>query len=360
MYAVLNDTIFASLDCEHSMLSKRFTSVALRLCLLICFLLPVNASALEKKLICAWDPVGLNGPVISFFADLIPTAIKWGLSLEFIPYEDENRVASDLRDGGCDIGIVTAILSRDFVQFAGTLDAIGGINSETKLRKTLAAITSPKATELMSQDRYEVVLSLPVGSMYAFVRDRKISGIDRFRNKTLGVLNDDIQTKTFAELSGAIPVKTDLSHFAEHFNQGYIDIVLMPALAYNTFELYKGLGDKGGILDLRLFYGMIQAIAIKSNFSDDFGTKMRRYMLNKLDTITTLIKKAEREIPAKYWIETSQETKKELEDFYKDIRLTLKVDGKFDPRALSLLWKVRCMSSPHHEECEKPKHQSVN
>ena len=272
-----------------------------------------------------------------------------------MPYEDENQVAKDLEAGKCDIGIVTAILSRDFVQFAGTLDAIGGITSERKLRKTLAAISSPKASDLMSSDKYEVVASLPVGSMFAFVNDNKIKGIDNFKGKTLAVLNGDIQTKMFAELSGAIPIDVDLSNFAEYFNNGSLDIVLMPALAYNTFELYKGLGDDGGILDIRLFYGMLQAVALNSSFSKDFGIKMRRYMVGRLNSITTQIDNAERQIPKKYWINTSQETKDELEEFYKNIRLALKVNDKFDARALSLLWKVRCLTSPDREECVIPK-----
>ena len=313
------------------------------------------AGTLEKKTVCAWDPVGMNGPVIAFFSELIPIAQTWGLDLSFIPYEDENQVSIDLKERKCDIGIVTAILSRDFVQFAGTLDAIGGITSERKLNKTLAAISSPKAVDLMSEGDYEVVASLPVGSMFAFVNDKNINGIDRFSGKTLAVLNGDIQTKMFAELSGAVPIKVTLSNFSEHFNNGDLDIVLMPALAYNTFELYKGLGDKGGILDIRLFYGMLQAISIKSSFSEDFGTKMRRYIVNRAKNISTMINNAEKQIPQKYWIHTDQKTKDELEHFYKNIRLVLKVTDRFDSRALSLLWKVRCHASPEREECEMPK-----
>jgi Solute-binding protein AdeT 1/2 len=319
------------------------------------FSVTAMAANIEKKSVCTWDPVGKNGPVIAFFSELIPTALSWGLELNFIPYEDENLVAQDLKDGKCDIGIVTAILSRDFVQFAGTLDAIGGITSERKLRKTLAALSSPKASDLMSDNNYEVVASLPVGSMFAFVNDKKIKGIDNFKGKTLAVLNGDIQTKMFAELSGAKPILVNLSNFSEHFNNGTLDIVLMPALAYNTFELYKGLGDKGGILDIRLFYGMLQAVAVKSSFSEGFGVKMRRYIVNKLNTITNMIDNAENQIPKKYWIKTSQETKDELEGFYKNIRLTLKVNEKFDARALSLLWKIRCLASPDREECVMPK-----
>jgi len=314
-----------------------------------------QAETLELRKVCTWDPVGMNGPVMSFFKDLRGTAIPWGYDLDFIPYEDENKVAADLTAGKCDVGIVTAILSRDFVQFAGTLDAIGGITSEEKLKKTLATITSPKATDLMSDGDYEVVTSLPVGSMFAFVNDKAINNIDRFRGKRIGILNGDIQTKTFAELAGAIPFETSLSSFADQFKRGIIDIIFMPALAYETFELYKGLGDKGGILDIRLFYGMIQAISRKSEFSADFGTKMRRYLYNKLSTTISMIDHAEQTIPPKYWIKTSQQSKDDLEELYKNIRLTLKVNNKFDARALTLLWKIRCQSSPEREECIQPK-----
>jgi hypothetical protein len=313
------------------------------------------AQTLEKRKVCTWDPIGTQGPVMSFFTDLVAKAIPWGLDLEFIAYEDENKVAADLKAGTCDIGIVTAILSRDFVQFAGTLDAIGGITSEDKLKKTLATITSPKATDLMSDSGYEVVASLPVGSMYAFVNDKSIDNIDKFRGKRMGILNGDIQTQMFAELAGAFSVQTSLSEFAEQFKQGHIDITFMPALAYEAFELYQGLGEEGGILDIRLFYGMIQAIARKSEFSDTFGTKMRNYMYQKLPTVLSMINQAESTIPRKYWIKTSEDSKNGLEHLYKDIRLTLKVNNQFDSRALSLLWKIRCQSSPKDEECTQPK-----
>lgn len=326
------------------------------LILLLCFSQLSLAETLEKRKVCIWDPVGTQGPVWSFFSDLVVKAIPWGLDLQFTPYADENKVAKDLKAKLCDIGIVTAILSRDFVQFAGTLDAIGGITSEEMLKKTLATITSPKATDLMSSDDYEVVASLPVGSMYAFVNDKAIDNIDKFRGKRIGILNGDIQTQMFAELTGAIPVQTSLLNFSNYFNEGHIDITVMPALAYETFELYEGLGDKGGILDIRLFYGMIQIISRKSEFSTEFGVKMRNYMYKKLPTAISLIDTAEASIPRKYWIKTTQENKDSLEELYKNIRLTLKVNNKFDSRALSLLWKIRCQTSPKREECIQPSH----
>jgi len=325
--------------------------------IILLFLISTSAWSieLEKKTVCTWDPVGQNGPVVSFFSDLIPKAMSWGLELKFVSYTNESAAAEDLISGKCDIAIVTAILSRDFVPFAGTLDAIGGITSELKLKQALAAISSPKANKVMTHGDYEMVASLPVGSMFAFVNDKKIDGIDKFRGKRIAILNGDIQTKTFAQLSGAQPIASTLETFQHYFNQGRVDIVLMPALAYNTFELYRGLGEQGGILDIRLFYGMIQAIARKSAFPEGFGIKMRKYMVSRLSTVIHLIREAESTIPHKYWIKTSKESKEELEYFYKDIRLTLKAMNKFSPKALSLLWKIRCHSSPNREECVTPK-----
>jgi len=336
-------------------LTKRASARFLVLFCLIMLSATASSRSLDKRTICAWDPVGINGPVIQFFADLIPKAISWGLTIEFVPYEDENKALTDFIEKKCDMAVVTAILSRDLVPFAGTLDAIGGITSEQKLIKTLAAIASPKAEKLMTMGEYEVVASLPVGSMFAFVNDRNIKDIRHFKNKRIAILNNDIQTKKFAELTGAIPINTTLMNFSSNFNNGNLDIVIMPALAYDTFELYRGLGDKGGILDLRLFYGMIQAIARKSDFPEDFGTKVRRYIVNKVDTITEIINKAEKTIPHKYWIKANEQTKGELAELYKDIRLRLKVNKQFDARALSLLFKIRCLTSPEREECISPK-----
>jgi hypothetical protein len=294
---------------------------------------------------------------MAFFSDLIPKALSWGVDLKLIPYENENAAAEDLASGKCDIAIVTAILSRDFVPFAGTLDAIGGITSEEKLKETIAAISSSKANEVMSSGEYEMIASLPVGSMFAYVNDRKINGVDKFLGKKVAILNGDIQTKTFAELSQAIPVATTLSNFHHYFEEGKVDIVIMPALAYNAFELYQGLGEDGGILDIRLFYGMIQAIARTSSLPDGFGLKVRKYMVGRLGNIINMIQVAEQAIPNKYWIKTSQDTKDDLEHLYKDIRLTLKAQDQFNAKALSMLWKIRCHSSPNRDECILPKEQ---
>lgn len=313
-----------------------------------------SAAALEKRTICTWDPVGVNGPVITFFADLIPKAFAWGYELDFRAYTDEKVASNDFKAGMCDAAHLSSILSRDYVPFAGTLDAIGGLITDEGLNKILATLASPKAGKLMTNGKYEIVASFPVGAMYAFVKDKEINTVADFSGKKISVLNGDPQAYKLASLAGASPVATSLATFSGQFNNGNLDILLMPALAYNTFELYNGLGNGGGIIDYRLYYGMLQTIINKERFSDEYGIKMREYVVSRLKYIHKIVKDAEDEIPAKYWIKTDEKTQDELDRFSRDIRLALKEENTFDAKALRLLWKIRCAEDPSRGECGSP------
>ncbi len=317
-------------------------------------LLSASTVALERKVFCVWDPVGRNGPVMSFYSDLIPKALGWGLNIRFIAYTDEKIAANEFKAGNCEAVLLSAILSRQFVKFGGTMDAIGAISSRKGLELVLSTLARPRAGKLMTQGAYEVVATFPVGSMYAFVRDRSINSIDDFAGRRISVLNDDPQAMKFANLAGATPVPTTLSTFGPQFNNGNIDILLMPALAYNTFELYYGLGQRGGIIDYRLYYGMLQTVAKRDAFPDDFGFKMRKYILSRLNAIDKLVKDAEAEIPAKYWINVSQFTKDDIDHFSKRVRMSLKKDKVNHATALKLLWKIRCRLDRSRGECTTP------
>ncbi len=325
---------------------------------LVCFVCALSASlsstALEKKSICTWDPVGSNGPVITFFNDLVPKAINWGLDLKFVAYTDEKVASNDFKAGICDGVHLSSILSRDYVPFGGTLDAIGGLVTDEGLNQVLATLANPKAGELLTYGKYEMVASFPVGSMFAFVSDRNIRSVPDFSGKKISVLNGDPQAYKLASLAGASPVSTSLATFSGQFNNGNLDILLMPALAYNTFELYNGLKNNGGIIDHRLYYGMLQTIINKEKFDADFGNKMRKYVLSRLDYIHKIVREAEEEIPQKYWIETDPETQKELDRFSREIRLALRDEDTFDPKALRLLWKIRCSQDAGRSECVTP------
>ena len=132
-----------------------------------------------------------------------------------------------------------------------------------------------------------------------------------------------------------------------------VDIVIMPALAYNTFELYNGLGKKGGIIDYRLYYGMLQTISKRDQFPEDFGFNMRKYMLTRLKEMNKMVLDAEDEIPDYYWIETNQFVKDDIDHFSKRVRLSLQDSDVNNPTALKLFWKIRCRLDPSRGECKE-------
>lgn len=311
-----------------------------------------GAYSLEDKTFCVWDPVGRNGPVMTFYSDVIPKAQAWGLNIRFVAYTEELQAVEDFKKGKCEAAVLTSILSRQFVKFAGTMDAVGAINSDKGLELAIATFARSLAGNLMVDGDYEVFTTFPVGSMYAFVKDREINTIDKFKGKTLAILNDDPQMRKFAELAGSQPVNVKLSNFAEKFNKGNLDILIMPALAYNTFELYEGLGDKGGIINYRLYYGMLQTIARRDEFPEGTGDKMRGYMLNRMTEMNKMVKDAEEEIPSHYWIDVSQFVKDDIDHFSKRVRTELSEDNVNSQVALKLFWKIRCRMDPSRGECK--------
>lgn len=324
------------------------------LLLLFLFASSTASSGLEIKQFCIYDPVGNNGPSMTFFADFIPKAISWGLDVKLNVYTDEKVASNDFKAGICEAVFLTAILGRQYVSFGGTLDAAGGIISMNGLNRVVKTMASPQAAKLLRSGRYEVVGTFPVGAVYLFVKDRNIDSVADFSGKRILVLNEDPQVYKFASLAGATPIGTSLATFAEQFNSGNVDILPMVALGYNIFELYRGLGDTGGIIDHKLYYGMMQLIASHERFTADFGQKMREYILGRMSDISKLVEDAEAAIPSKYWIETNAETQHDLDLFTRDIRLALKKDGVIHPKALKLLWKVRCSEDPTRAECDKP------
>ena len=358
MHSLDKSSPFLSSPSKHCFykvlrLSLRLVSVNKLLSIFILSFASSSVFSIENKTFCVWDPVGRTGPVMSFYSDVIPKAQAWGLNLKFNAYTEETDAVKAFKANKCEAVVLTSILSRQFVQFAGTMDAIGAINSQEGLELAIATLSRPRAGNLMIEGNYEVVTTFPVGSMYAFVKDKSVDTIEGFAGKTIAILNEDPQMQKFADLAGASKVNVTLSNFADKFEKGIVDIVIMPALAYNTFELYKGLGDQGGIIDYRLYYGMLQTITKRDQFPEDFGSNMRNYMLTRLKEMNKMVLDAEDEIPDYYWIKTNQFVKDDIDHFSKRIRLSLQDSNVNNPTALKLFWKIRCRLDPSRGECKE-------
>jgi len=318
----------------------------------------VNASANKTNLdvvkFCVWDPVGGNGPFISFLKQTKLKALGWGIDLQLDAYTDEKVAANDFRSGVCDAVFLTNILAKDFVPFSAAFGAPGAISSLDELKTLSATLNNPKARKFVVNDKYEVSGLFPIGEIYTFIRDKSNVSISAISGKKVSILNGDVASSRFAEIVGASKVHTSLATWGGQFNNGNVDVMFAPALAYNTFELYKGLGEKGGIIDYNILYAVMQMVVNHEKVPDGFGSHMRKHALSRFYELENTVKIAHSEIPQKYWVKLTPDQKNEFNNLSKDIRLSLRDEGDYDSKAISILWKIRCKFNPSATECASP------
>ena len=314
------------------------------------------ANKAEKEIVkfCVWDPVGGSGPFINFLKETKLKALSWGVDLQMDAYTDEKVASNDFRSGVCDAVFLTNILAKEFVPFSAAFGAPGAISSLNELKTLSATLNNPKARKFIVNDKYEVSGLFPIGEIYTFVRDKSDVSIAAISGKKVSILNGDVASSYFAKIVGASKVHTSLATWGGQFNNGNVDVMFAPALAYNTFELYKGLGEKGGIIDYNILYAVMQMVVNHEKVPEGFAGNMRKHALSRFNELENTVKVAHSEIPQKYWVKLSPEQKVEFENLSKTIRLALRDEGAYDSKAISILWKIRCKFNPSATECATP------
>jgi hypothetical protein len=317
------------------------------------FLVAANTTGSSKTQVkfCVWDPVGKSGPFMNFFKGTVAEAFRWGYELKMEAYTDEGVAANDFRSGQCDAVLLTNIMAKDFLPFTAAFGAPGGIRSLEELKTLSASLNSPKAVPLISYNNYELGGLYPIGEIYTFVQDRSKVRIEDVSGRKVSILNNDLASLKFVEMVGASPVHTSLATWAGQFNNGNVDVMFGPALAYNTFELYKGLGEQGGIIDHSILYAVMEVVVNNATAPEGLAEHMREHALTRFNELENTVKQAYSEIPQKYWVQLDDPMRAEYENMIKRVRLSLRDEKAYDAKAISILWKIRCKYDPSRTEC---------
>lgn len=316
-------------------------------------LISINALAADKpeRLFCVFDPIGTRGPVYENMLDYQAVALDWGVKLKLKAYTNEAVVLADFKSGLCDAMGVTGTRIRPYNKFTGSIEAIGAIKSYDSLRQLIGLISSPKAARFMSEKDYEVAGILPGGAVYVFVRDKKIDSVEAAAGKRVATIEYDQASRKVVEKIGATMVPATVATFATRFNNGDVDITYAPAIAYQPFEMQKGLADKGGIYPFILAQMNFQMVVHKNRFPKDFAQNSRSYAFKNFDEAMKHIKLAEDKIPKKYWLDLPAEKSKTYQEMFRQIRIELTKQGAYDPRMIKIMFKLRCRDNPNHYEC---------
>lgn len=309
------------------------------------------AAKLEKRTFCVFDPLGANGSLFSTAKDYGTKALEWGVDLHLRPYTDEKIASDDFKAGQCDAVLLTGARARPFNKFASTLEAIGAIPSETVMRNLVNMLASPKAAKFMTQGRYEVVGLMPAGPIYLFLRDRTVDSVEELSGKRVATIDYDEPSKRLVKHVGASIVPANSANFSGKFNNGSVDVAYAPAVAYKPLELYKGIGEKGGIIRFNLAYLDFQILIHKERFPADFGIKSRPAVASAYDRVSEFVKRDTADIPAEYWVTLDPADVDKYNLMLRDVRISLRDEGIYHPTMLKILRKLRCRENPAAAEC---------
>lgn len=163
----------------------------------------------------------------------------------------------------------------------------------------------------------------------------------------------DSAANTMVKHVGAAPVSADMTSFAGKFNNGSVDVCYAPSLAYNAFELYKGLDPKGGIVRFPLAQMNAQIILKSDRFPEGFGIASRNAVKVQTAKAFTLISQQDASIDDKWWIDLPTADKDQYMEMFRGVRIALAKDETYHPSMLKLMKKIRCKKDPSHSECSR-------
>jgi hypothetical protein len=320
-------------------------------------LLVVPAARAETRTICVYDPAGKAGDYYAIMTQWATEASTWGVEVQLQAYTDEETAAKDYEAGHCDGVVATGVRLQRFNRFPSTIEAMGAIPTYDILKQMISSLANYEsaAARLKSGDN-ETVGFIPAGAVYLFVRDRAVDSVPELAGKRIATLSYDKASPAMVDRVGAIVVPADLGSIGPKFNNGDVDACYVSAAGYRPFELWRGLEPKGGVLRAPLAQATLQLMIHTSKFPADFGTKSRKDLAGRFDAAIAVVKKAEADIPAKYWIDISPDTLKAWDDLFLAVRIKLRDDvGAYDPNMLSALRKLRCSADPARAECAEQK-----
>ena len=314
-----------------------------------------NAAEPIKRRLCVWDIMGQNGEIFGKLKDYQVKAKTLGVDLDLKAYTDERIASEDFRVRYCDAVVLTGLRVRPFNSFTGSIEAVGAIPGYEHMRTLVSVLSSPAAAHYMKTDfdgqSYEVVGVMPFGAAYGFVNDRRIDSPERLPGKKIAIFDHDKAEARLVRILGAQSDPSDITNFAGKFNNGKVDIVIAPAMAYRPLELYRGLGQNGGIVDFVLAQVSLQIVVHADRFPADFGQKSREYIAGQFSAHMKTVKGYESEVDPKYWVRVTDVSRNRYNEMARISRVDLVRDGIYDKKMMSLLKKIRCQKDPTLAEC---------
>lgn len=311
---------------------------------------------------CVYDPSGMAGDAWRAATDHRLEMQQHGVDLVVQPYTNERVAVEDYRTGRCDALMATALRTRAFHGMAGALDAMGAATvvrgdrvdidaSFEVVRRFVEVLSEPKAAEMMVSGDHEVGGILPMGAAYAFSRDRQLQVLSGLRGRKVATLDHDPAQAELVRRLGGTPVAADTLNFGAMFNNGHVDVVMAPTIAYKPLELHRGLGTQGGVSRFPLTVYTYQLVLRRAALPAGFGQRSRTYMAQNFDLAIASLRLADRGVPAAQWVDVPAALVQPAVALLAEVRRTMVEQGAYDAKGLRLARRLRCEQAPGAADC---------
>ena len=311
-------------------------------------------SSQVKRRICIWDIAGRSGPIFSLAQDQKAELSQMGVQVEMEAYTSESILTEDLKAGRCDAALMTGLKARTFNKFSGTIDSVGALPSTKHFKVLLKALMDSRLAPKFENDHYIVLGVAPAGAAYIFVNDRKINSLTKAAGKRIAVLDyDQTQAKMVLKL-GATPIPSSLVGAPNKFNNGAVDVLPAPLVAYGFMELYRGMEPDGGIIDYPFSQASMQMIGLKDKFPREVAQIIRESFFKGFDHVIKQLKVQTGDIPSRWWIPIPDQEKQDYEVLMQQARIELREADYYDGVMLRIQRKVRCKLDATRFECPNP------
>ncbi|SDW57319.1 putative solute-binding protein [Marinobacter mobilis] len=317
-----------------------------------------QAQSVESKAFCVFDVAGASGYVYQTLQTYQRHAIAEGVRLRMQPYTDEDQVVADFRAGECDMIAVTDMGARKFNGFTGSISAIGAIPRYEDLKVLMYILASPRVARHLEADGYEVMGVAPMGAAYLFVNDRSINNVDALRGKRVTIFEGHEDARHMIRFIGAEPVDAKISNFAQLFNDGQADISYAPGAAYEVLEMFRGMGESGGIVRYPVGQVTVQLFARSGTFDESFVRESRRIVSRLYPEVMRVIREYEDAIPEERWVDIPPEAMQDYQEMLRGVRVEMQDSGQqalasiaYNEDMMTILRKVRCYTNPGADEC---------
>ncbi|MFW1951956.1 putative solute-binding protein [Acinetobacter beijerinckii] len=323
--------------------------------LIAAFITVLSTNAQAKIDICVFDLLGKAGESYKMVEEWALAAKSWNADLNLMPYQDEAKAQSDFEAGKCDGVSMTSMRARKYNKFAGSIDALGAITSNSIAKKAISYVLDPRNKNRMvsriNGDEFEVAAIAQIGLAYVFVRDKNIDTIEKGKGKKFAYLHYDQAQKMIVERLDLVGVPSEISDFAKKFINKQVDVIAAPAYAYKPLEIAKGLGTQGAMFNFPVINLTGDIIIRPEKFPVGFGLKSRDWAIKQLPKNFATIARLEAEIPAKYKQSLSSEDTRRYQQMLRDGRIELTKLGIYDPLMMSVLKRARCTVERTNFEC---------